>query len=124
MGRSFSVTSPPKAKDSGLMGKKVSVKSSGVRPNDSALTGDSMRLSRSHPKTKEILNGDVKMSARIPSPKDDLITRAEQRMKRTQEAAKEPEKESTYKKGTISKGYEKKKRPEEDESDDDLFWIK
>jgi cell division GTPase FtsZ len=124
MGRSFSVASPPKANDSGLMGKKISIKSSDIRPNDSTITGESVRLSRTPPKTKELLNGDVKMSARVPAPKDDLLTRAERRMNKTQEAAKVPEKESPYKKGTISSGYEKKKEPEDDDTDDDLFWIK
>jgi len=143
MGRSFSVTSAPKANDSALMGKqisvkssgirpndttltggKVSVKSSGVRPNDSALTGSSVRLSRGPPKTKEILNGDVKMSARVPTPKDDLLSRAERRMQKTREDTKEPESKSPYQKGTISGGYEKKKEPEEEDADDDLFWIK
>ena len=124
MGRSVSVTSSPKANDSALMGKKISVKSSGIRPNDSTLTGDSVRLSHGPPKTKEILNGDVKMSARTPAPKDDLLSRAERRMSRTQEAAKEPEKEPSYKKGTISGTYEKKKEPEDDDTGDDLFWIK
>ncbi len=124
LGRSFSVTSPQKANDSALMGKKVSVKSPGIRPNDSTITGDSVRLSRAPHKTKESLNGDLKMSARVPAPKDDLLTRAERRMSKAQEAAKEPEKESTYKKGTISGGYEKKKEPEDDDTDDDLFWIK
>ncbi|WAI01902.1 tubulin/FtsZ family protein [Methanogenium organophilum] len=124
MGRSFSVTSAPKANDSALMGKKISVKSSGIRPNDSALMGSSVRLSRGPPKTKEILNGDVKMSARVPAPKDDLLTRAERRMQKTKDAAKEPETESPYRKGTISSGYEKKTEPEENDQDDDLFWIK
>lgn len=123
MGRSFSVASPPKANDSSLMGKKISVKSSGIRPNDSALTGGPVRLSRGPPKTKEILNGDVKMAARVPAPKDDLLTRAERRMQKNQDAVKEPETESPYRKGTISSGYEKKKEPEENDTDDDLFWI-
>ncbi|WFN33569.1 tubulin/FtsZ family protein [Methanogenium sp. S4BF] len=124
MGRSVSVSSSPKANDSALMGKSISVRSSGIRPNDSTFTGDSVRLSRGAPRTKEILNGDVKMSARTPAPKDDLLTRAERRMSRTQEAAKEPEKEPSYKKGTISGAYEKKTEPEEDDTGDDLFWIK
>lgn len=124
LGRSFSVKSAPKANDSALAGKKISIKSSGIRPNDSALTGDAVRLSRDPPKTKEFLNGDVKMSARVPAPKDDLLTRAERRMKKTQEAAKAPETESPYKKGTIASGYEKKTEPEDDDPDDDLFWIK
>ncbi|KAF1077893.1 tubulin/FtsZ family protein [Methanogenium sp. MK-MG] len=124
MGHSFSVTSQPKANDSGLMGNKISAKSSKIRPSDSTLTGDSVRLSRGPPKTKEALNGDVRMSARIPAPKDDLLSRAEQRRSKTQEAVKEPEKESPYKKGTISSGYEKNEEPEDDDTTDDLFWIK
>ena len=110
--------------DTALTGGKVSVKPSGVRPNDSALTGSSVRLSRGPPKTKEILNGDVKMSARIPTPKDDLLSRAERRMQKTRDDAKEPESESPYRKGTISGGYEKKKEPEDEDAGDDLFWIK
>ncbi|MDE4907844.1 tubulin/FtsZ family protein [Methanogenium marinum] len=143
MGRSFSVTSPPKANDSALMGNKISVKSSGIRPNDnalignkisaksseirpndSALTGGSVHLSRGTPKTKEFLNGDVKMSARVPAPKDDLITRAERRKNKTQTETKKPEIKPNYKKGTISSGYEKESEPEEDDTDDGLFWIK
>jgi hypothetical protein len=124
MGQSVSVSSSPKANDSGLMGKTISMKSSGIRPNDSSVTGDSVRLSRTSHKTKERINGDMKMSARVPAPKDDMLTRAERRMSKTQEDAKEPERESPYKKGSIASGYEKKSEPEDDDTDDDLFWIK
>ncbi len=143
MGRSVSVSSSPKANDSALignqisvkssgirpddgalMGNKISVKSSGIRPNDGALMGGSVRLSRGSPKTKESLGGDVKMSARVPAPKDDLLTRAERRMSKTQKETKEPEKKSAYKKGTIASGYEKESEPEDDDTGDDLFWIK
>jgi len=143
MGRSFSVTSPPKANDSGLIGNKISIKSSGIRPNDnalignkisakssgirpndSALSGGSVRVSGSPPKTKEMLNGDMKMSARVPAPKDDLFTRAERRVIKTKTDTKEPEKKSAYKKGTIASSYEKESEPEDDDTDDGLFWIK
>ena len=63
------------------------------------------------------------MSARTPSPKDDLFSRAERRMKRTEEAAIVPEKEPSYKKGTIARAYKKKEAPKDDETGDDLFWV-
>ena len=143
IGRSISVASTPKINDSSLMGKKVPMKSSEFRPNDSALmgkkvpmksaefhpndsafTGDSVRLSEGPPKTKEFLNRKVKMSARTPAPKDELLSRSERRMSRTQEAAKVPDKEPSYKKGTISSAYKKKTEPEDDDTGDDLFWVK
>lgn len=124
-GKKISVqSSGARPNDNALMGKQISAKSSEIRPNDSAFTGSSLRLSRGPPKTKEILNGDVKMSARVPTPKDDLLSRAERRMQKTREDTKEPETEPSYRKGTISGRYEKKNEPEEGESDDDLFWIK
>ena len=124
MGSSVSVKSTPKINDSALMGKKIPKRSAEIRPNDSAFTGDSMRLSQGPPKRKEFLNKGVKMSARAPSPKDDLFTRSERRMKRTQEAAIEPKKEPAYKKGTISSKYKQKEDPKEDDTGDDLFWVK
>ena len=63
------------------------------------------------------------MAARVPAPKDDLLSRAERRMQKNQDAVKEPETKSPYQKGTIAGGYEKKKEPEENDADDDLFWI-
>ncbi len=143
MGRSVSVTSTPKINDSSLMGKKIPMRSaefhpndsalmgkkmpmrsSEIRPNDSAFAGDSVHLSQGAPKTKEFLNKGVKMSARTPAPKDDLLSRSERRMSRTLEAAKGPVKEPSYKKGTISNTYNKNEEPEDEDTGDDLFWVK
>ena len=123
-GGKVSVASAPDPKDSTINGSSVKVRPVNPKLNDSAVSGDSVQLSGDRIRTKELLDGEVRMKEKIPAPKDELLARVETRMKKTKEQTEEPEKESPYKAGTISKGYTKKNPDEEEEKSDDLFWIK
>ncbi len=130
-GGGVSVASAPGPNDSAINGSSVKVRPANAKLNDSVVSGDSVRLTGGKIRTKELLDGEVRMKEKIPAPKDstqndELMARVETRMKKRKEQTEEPEKESPYKAGTISSGYTKNNADEEEEEEraDDLFWIK
>ena len=124
-GGRVSVASGPGPKDSSINGSSVKIRPVNAKLNDNVVSGDSVQLSGSKIRTKEILDGEVRMKEKIPAPKDELMARVETRMKKTKEQTAPQQKEPSYKAGTISSAYNKKNSDEEEEEKaDDLFWIK
>ncbi|WP_319642700.1 tubulin/FtsZ family protein [Methanovulcanius yangii] len=124
-GGKVSVASAAGPNDSSINGSSVKVRPVNTRLNDSVVSGNSVQLSGSKIQTKELLDGEVRMKEKIPAPKDELMARVETRMKKTKEQTAQPQKEPSYKAGTISSTYTKKNSQEEEEEEkaDDLFWI-
>jgi len=111
--------------DSAIDGSSVKVSPADTTIRDGAVSGDAVRISGEKVRTKELLNGEVRMREKTPAPKDELMARVETRRKKRKEQTEEPEKKSPYTAGTISSGYTKKQSDEEEEEPgDDLFWIK
>jgi len=129
-GGSVFVASATGPNDSAINGSAVKVSPADTKIRDGAVSGDTVRLSGEKVRTKELLNGEVRMREKTPAPKDampkdELMARVETRMKKRKEQTEEPEKKSPYTAGTISSGYSKNHSDEEEEDPgDDLFWIK